>query len=89
MKKNYIKPIILFEDFTRSTNLSTACEIKVNTQEQFSCGIQFEGSGDFDLGFSFTIFTDEAAGICNMEPSGELDQVCYHVPYEDNNLFNS
>ena len=87
MKKGYEKPLVLFENFSRSTDLAAICEKKINTQAQFDCGIPFEGTGDF--GFDFTIYSDEAVGICNMEPSGEYDRVCYHVPDESYNLFNS
>lgn len=89
MKKTYVKPEIMFESFTLSTNIAGDCEVKTYTPSNNSCGLEFTGVG--------TVFLDTMNG-CQTENGGfpvhseggdgEFNGICYHVPY-GNNLFNS
>ena len=86
MKKEYTKPQIIIENFTLSTNLAADCEQPFNLQAQNICGIPDEN------GLGMSIF---AAGVqgsdCKIPGNDEAkyDGFCYHVPTENNNLFNS
>lgn len=82
MKKTYCKPQILFEDFSLSTSITVGCEVQTNTPSKDQCGIYFEGVGN--------VFMPSMTG-CGDFPAenGVFNNICYHVPYEDNNLFNS
>lgn len=86
MKKTYVKPQIVFESFTLSTNIAGDCEIKIYTPTSKDCGYQPEG-------LTYKIFI---SGISECEAPGnqivnddEANGFCYHVPIEGNNLFNS
>lgn len=83
MKKEYVKPIVVFEDFTLNTNIAGSCEVKTNLHARGSCGWIPN-----DRWTSGPIFTDASTG-CAVTPSGTYDTLCYHVPNEANNLFNS
>lgn len=80
MKKAYMKPEILFESFALSTNIAGDCEKDVGHPTKDACGIPTT-SGD-------TVFV---ADICDipLNPDDEYDGFCYHVPFEQNNFFNS
>lgn len=83
--KKYIKPIIVFESFTLSTNIAADCNVMTNDYIDFhSCGIWFDG-----LGFMFT--SDWAGCVENPPPAdgGEFYGFCYHYPSDDTRLFNS
>ena len=89
MKKAYSKPEIVFENFSLSTNIAGDCETKTNLLSNNVCGIEFTGLG--------TVFLDTMGG-CNGENGypidsvggdGEFNGICYHVPADINNLFNS
>ena len=88
MKKDYIKPQILIEDFMFNTNLAANCEKPFNLQAQFICGIP-DTSGEGTILFSLGV----DGGQCNFPGDvmdGKLnDGFCYHVPQENNQLFNS
>lgn len=85
MKKNYIKPQIMFEDFTLSTNIAGDCETKTNNPSNNTCGMTASGLG--------TVFLDTMSGcswkVVATDGDGEFNGICYHVPTGDNNLFNS
>lgn len=81
MKREYSKPIVVFEDFTLSTNIAGDCEFKINTQTEGQCA--YESSGGINT------FTD-AVSACDFTSSdGKADGFCYHVPEGGPNLFNS
>lgn len=83
MKKTYTKPVIFFEDFTLNTNIAGDCEAKLNTPSNGVCGYMPEG-------VTYTIFTNEISGCQRKYADGAYgDGICYHVPMESNNLFNS
>ena len=78
MKKAYIKPEIMFEDFTLTTNIAAGCEVKTNTPTQGVCGIEYG---------NFVVFTEKMTG-CTLKQDS-IENTCYDVPTPDNNLFNS
>lgn len=84
MKKTYSKPQIMFESFSLSTSIAGACGVKIDTQAAGTCGV--------DYGFMGTIFLPEVAG-CSIVVGGIYDGsfngICYHVPTDSRNLFNS
>ncbi|MBQ7300157.1 MAG: hypothetical protein IJW77_09980 [Clostridia bacterium] len=82
MKKAYVKPQIVFEDFSLNTNIAGDCERIVNNPSEGSCGMPGSMPG-------LTLFINVETG-CNFElNSEEHDGICYHVPVAGSNLFNS
>ena len=80
MRKTYSKPEIIFEDFTLNESIAGNCDVKTFTPAQRQCG--------FDFGGIF-IFMENITGCeLKFEDDG-TNGVCYHVPTEDNTLFNS
>lgn len=82
MKKTYMAPEILFEDFSLSTSIAAGCE-KVITPVLYQCGVNYPGLG--------IIFTDAAWGCkIKVEDGNSLGGgYCYHIPSESANMFNS
>lgn len=86
MKKAYMKPDIIFEDFTLSTSIAGSCEVPTSTPGARQCGLDF-GAG--------VIFLDTMLGICtikvkdNGSGDGEHNGICYHVFSNGRNIFNS
>lgn len=81
MKKEYSKPVVVFENFSLSTSIAANCEFKtnlLNAEEQ--CGYPIRGS---------VVFMTGIAGCKRIEDDGDYNGVCYHVPHVDFNLFNS
>lgn len=87
MKRVYIKPEIVFESFTLSTNIAGDCEPPyVTTATEGACGVPGSAPGIM----LFTIGVDGS----NCTFPGPADHItddgfCYHNPSEDHNLFNS
>lgn len=82
MRKTYSKPEILFEDFSLSISITVGCDVQNTTPSQDQCGVYFEGVGN-------VFITGMAA--CSDFPvdNGEFNGFCYHVPFDDKNIFNS
>lgn len=88
MKKTYRKPAIFFEDFSLTTNIAAGCEVQTDTPSWNQCGVSIGGG---------TYAFIEGVSQCNWKitPNEEGiidfngDKMCYHVPIETNNLFNS
>lgn len=85
MKKAYAKPEIVFESFTLSTNIAGDCETITSLQSRDICGYPTRGG---------VVFVDSSMGCTVNAPivDGEAiygDRICYHVPIESSNLFNS
>lgn len=84
MKKPYTKPDVVYESFTLCTSIAN-CEIKVDGMNQGNCGYAYSGG---------IIFTQEVVG-CQPQNGGTVmfdsanNGLCYHVPIESRNLFNS
>lgn len=84
MKKTYIKPEIMFEDFSLSNSITAGCE-KIALQAMDQCAYTVET----DYG-TFKVFTGELVGICDTyKADGEYHGICYHVPTAANNVFIS
>lgn len=87
MKKEYTKPQVFIESFVLSTSLATNCEKPFNHHAQFSCGIPNENMP------GMKIFSMDVSGDCDVHGDSEFDVdndgFCYHVPTEDQQLFNS
>lgn len=85
MKKTYNKPEIVFEDFSLSTNIASDCDVKANSPTNNECGLNFSGLMVFMNGM------DGCADIKvdNVGGDGVWNGICYHVPVETSNLFNS
>ena len=81
MKKLYIKPDIIFESFVSCTSIAAGCDIPGGLHGKESCGYEF-GRGEG------IVFTDRRSGCLYIKPDGYND-VCYHVPTETTELFNS
>lgn len=91
MKRKYIKPEIMFEDFSLSTNIAGTCQIKVETMTYGTCGIESSGLG---MVFLDNILGCSGFSVSDTDPSesvfeGEFDSLCYHVPSNAQSLFNS
>jgi len=83
MKKTYSKPQIVFENFSLSTNIAGDCEIKNDTQAARQCGYDM-------FPFEKVFLTDITGCTMKVTPEeGMFNGLCYHVPIETNNLFNS
>lgn len=86
MKKTYQKPEIMFENFAASTNIAATCEVKTWTPNSGNCGFPIE---DEFLGTK-VLFTSEMVDVCKVtEAEGPYNGLCYDVPNEAFNLFNS
>lgn len=83
MKKTYSKPQIMFESFSLSTSIAGACGVKADAPAAGTCGV--------DYGFMGTIFLTNVAGCSTGVgiDDGFFNDICYHVPVENQNLFNS
>ena len=56
MKKEYSKPIVVFEDFALSTNIAGDCEIKTDLQSKNACGVDASGIQVFMTGMTGCFF---------------------------------
>lgn len=82
MKKVYIKPEILFESFTLSTNIAGDCDHKNSLQsEKAQCGLEFGGD--------IIYLTGIQGCLEEYDTDGAVSGICYHVPLETSQLFNS
>ena len=81
MKKQYTKPDILFEDFALSTSIAAGCDVKIDTQAERHCGMLSGGT---------FVFIEGVSGCRKKVVDGSInDGLCYDVPLETNDLFNS
>ena len=81
MKKQYKKPLVLFDNFSLSTNIAAGCGVSTNFGVD-ACGYQF-APGIF-------IFTQQNNGCGDKRPAnGEYNGICYHNPSDTNNLYSS
>ena len=79
MKKRYEKPDIMFDNFTMSESVAR-CEEKAN----FARGVC-----SLEMGPGYFMFTDDV-NSCNFKQKDlEFNGLCYHVPMDSNNVFNS
>lgn len=80
MKKIYSKPEIMFESFTLSENIAGDCEFKTKLPSKDNCG--------YEAGRGNVIFISKETGCTYTSPDG-YDTICYHVPNDNSELFNS
>lgn len=85
MKKVYEKPSIIIENFSLTTSVASNCENKTNTPSQGACALIWE---DEFLG-KIEVFYSTMGACKTHEDDGEYNGICYHVPSESYNLFNS
>lgn len=76
----------MFESFLMSTNIAGDCEVKTHSPSNSTCGLSFsDGSSVFLTGMNgcktFEVTPENGDGMWN--------GICYHVPNDTNNLFNS
>lgn len=76
MKKNYVRPSIVFDSFELAENIA-ACELISSAHDRYICPV-------FDPESSLTIFSD----MCTTKPL-DGEQICYEVPMENFNVFVS
>jgi len=86
--KKYVKPMIVFESFTLSTNIAANCKQKADGYTNFyDCGVYFESEGQ--------VFTtpwngcEVKADVDDPDKNGEYNGYCYDVPTGATPLFNS
>lgn len=78
MTEKYVKPQIIFEEFSLNTSIAAGCELKTPLASSAeNCGYPIRGGVVFVNGADCTIEQDAYNGFC------------YHVPTEQSNLFNS
>lgn len=83
MKKIYSKPEIAFESFAACTSIAAGCEAKPDTLTNYnSCGLDFSGE---------IVFAASLNGCrdTKIDDYGDYASICYHVPSDQNNIFNS
>lgn len=84
MKKAYTKPEIIFESFVLNTNIAGDCQVIVNTQTEGQCGYLPDRDPT-----GIHIFTEGIGGCVRTEADDGNNGVCYHVPGDAPDLFNS
>lgn len=82
MKKKYEKPIFVFESFSLNTSIAGDCGVKITTPSYGECGMEY--GPDY-------IFIDATTGCSDeyLVDDGSHNGLCYHVPVDQNKLFNS
>lgn len=81
MKKSYVKPEILFESFSLSTNIAGDCENIITNSTEGVCAYETTGG--------IATFTDSINACDFTSSDGKADGFCYHVPDGGPNIFNS
>lgn len=83
MKKVYTKPEIMFEDFSLNNSITAGCGKIIGNQAEYECPLYVEGVGN--------VFTTSLPDVCTGFPvvDGGYNGICYHVPVDSNELFNS
>lgn len=79
MKKEYSKPMAFVEDFSLQTSIAAGCEFKTNNSVQGTCGYPTRNG---------VVFMSTITGCEYHEPDTN-DSLCYHVPNDYANIFNS
>ena len=88
IKKKYVKPHIIFEDFSLNVGIAGDCEgDPVGNPTRGVCAVI--GTGDI---YMFSANIDQCQWTSTdfgSEHPDKWDGFCYHIPTEDKNLFNS
>jgi hypothetical protein len=81
MKKTYEKPEVYFESFELSTSIATGCEYKTNHAMNICT---------YDLGSLGNVFVDSTTNCNDIKAQGgKWQNICYHLPSDQSNLFTS
>ena len=86
MKKKYMKPEVMFESFTLSTNIAGNCDWTegiVPVDNKTGCG--YVDPADKH---GYVIFTS-GMSCTAVEDDGDSNGICYDVPTEGMQIFNS
>ncbi len=89
MKKVYEKPQIVFESFEMSSSIAAGCEFTDVNATQGVCAYLTRYGNRY-----VTIFTSDVGACHTTEQGGGVQEdgynrICYHVPNDNNDLFNS
>lgn len=82
MKKKYTKPAVVFESYELSANIAAGCEVMTNTATQNQCAYSIPG-------VPHAMFVEGVQNCVSKPEGGVFNGICYHIPIETNNLFNS
>lgn len=85
MKRKYEKPMVLFEDFSMSTNIAGDCKRIVTSSVENDC---VDETLVIPGPFPQVIFLSTVEG-CVFDVEDGYNGFCYHNPTDSNNLFNS
>lgn len=80
MKKAYSRPDILFDSFSMCSAIASTCEASANFARDV-CGVEMTPS--------ISLFLEGVTGCSWIVKEEEYDGLCYHVPFDTNNVFNS
>lgn len=82
MKKTYSQPDIQFESFSLCSSIAAGCSKRIGTMYNGECGFPY---GDV------MVFTEGVDGCAIKVADGSpiFNGLCYHVPVDQNSLFNS
>lgn len=80
MKKEYIKPQIVFDCFELTDSIAAGCAFLSSNIAPYDCAV-------LDPEFGYTIFSDMTK--CNSTPPGGNDSICYHIPTADYSVYIS
>ena len=86
MKKEYTKPVIMFESFALSTSIAGDCETIISNMSKGVCGYKPDRF--------MSVFLEEVTG-CAVKKADDPytdkqnNTFCYHIPTPYMNLFNS
>ncbi len=84
MKKTYSKPAIIFEDFSLTASITVGCD-KIAQAAEYQCAYEITTS----LGV-VSIFTEQVIGdVCKTTKPDGYNEICYHVPTAETNVFTS
>lgn len=83
MKKAYMKPELIYEDFSLAGSVIASCQIKSDAMIAADCSFVLPDAPEFAL-----FNTDNTGGPCNIQPPA--DQMCsFDVSGESYNVFAS
>ena len=79
MKRIYKKPVVIIEDFSLQTSIAAGCKFKTDLPTEGQCGYPTRNG---------VVFVSTITG-CDYHTPDTNDSLCYHVPNEDYDIFNS
>lgn len=82
MKKQYVKPDIMFENFALSTSIAAGCDVIIDNQAAKQCGLSWGKGHVFLLNVNGCTIKAEDGSV-------DYDEICYNVPLDTNDMFNS